>query len=381
MVRGCSWRRTIAAAGSAVAAVGLLVAGGSPVAGATAWQVVASPNVAGSNYNELDATLATSATQAWAVGFSRVGFPAPFRAMAQRWNGTTWSLVPTAPVPAADDTRLHGLSGTGPADLWAVGADINASGSQVSLIEHWNGSAWSRIPSPAGEPAASELVSVSALSPTDAWAVGDARPGFSFTTLIEHWDGTAWHVVADAGFLATGFNHLSSVAAISANNVWAVGRTGRHPNPIIEHWNGTSWTQVAQPAHGYNSTLQSLAVVSASDIWAVGGTDVTNTLVEHWNGTVWSVVASPNSGAQNAQSFLSGAVALGPRDVWAVGSASTFSSPQTLTEHWDGTAWTIAPSPSPGSSSLAAVGGRPAGPLFAVGAKPGSTYTTLILQH
>ncbi len=92
-------------------------------------------------------------------------------------------------------------------------------------------------------------------------------------------------------------------------------------------------------------------------------------------------MASPNSGALNAQSFLTGALPLGPLDVWAVGSASTFGSPQTLTEHWDGTAWTIAPSPSPGPSSLAAVGGRPAGPLFAVGARPGSTYTTLILQH
>jgi hypothetical protein len=153
--------------------------------------------------------------------------------------------------------------------------------------------------------------------------------------------------------------------------------SGGTPNPIIEHWNG----EVPQPAHGYDSTLQSLAVVSASDIWAVGGTDVTNTLVEHWDGTAWSIVASPNSGAQNAQSFLTGAAAVGHNDVWAVGSASRFGSPLTLTEHWDGTAWTIAPSPSPGASSLAAVAGRPAGPLFAVGARPGSTYTTLILQH
>ena len=68
-------------------------------------------------------------------------------------------------------------------------------------------------------------------------------------------------------------------------------------------------------------------------------------------------------------------------DIWAVGSASTFGSPQTLAEHWDGTAWSIGASPSLGVSSLAAVGGRPAGPLFAVGARPGSTYTTLILQH
>jgi hypothetical protein len=103
--------------------------------------------------------------------------------------------------------------------------------------------------------------------------VGDGRPGGSFTTLVEHWDGGVWRVVADAGFAGTGFNHLSAIAAVSANDVWAAGRIGRHPNPIIEHWNGTTW----------------------------------------------SIVASPNSGALNAQSFLTGALPLGPLDVWAVG--------------------------------------------------------------
>jgi hypothetical protein len=318
MVRRFAWRGMVAVCGG-VALVGSLAAGSGVATGATSWQAVTSPNVAGSNYNELDATLVTSPSQAWAVGFSRVGFPAPFRALAQRWTGTAWTTTPTAPVPAADDTRLHGLAGTGPGDVWAVGSDAAPSGSQQSLIEHWNGTAWSRVPSPQGEPAAAELLSVSALSPTDAWAVGDGRPGGSFTTLVEHWNGTAWSVVADAPFAATRFNHLSAVAAVSANDVWAVGRIQRHPNPIIEHWNGTAWTEVPQPAHGYDSTLVSLAVVSASDIWAVGGTDVTNTLIEHWNGTTWSIVASPNSGALNAQSFLTGALPLGPLDVWAVG--------------------------------------------------------------
>jgi len=379
MVRGFAGRGMVAVCG--VALLGSFVAGSGVAAGATSWQVVASPDVAGSNYNELDATFVPTASAAWAVGFARVGFPAPFRALAERWTGTTWTIAPTAPVAAGDDTRLHGLGGTGAGDVWAVGSDTAPSGSEQSLIEHWNGSAWSRVPSPQGEPAAAELVSVSALSPTDVWAVGDGRPAGSFTTLVEHWNGTAWSVVADAAFGATGYNHLSAVAAVSANDVWAVGRIQRHPNPIIEHWDGTAWTAVPQPAHGYDSTLVSLAVVSASDIWAVGGTDVTNTLVEHWDGTAWSIVPSPSSSAPNAQSFLTGAVALGHSDVWAVGSASTFSSPLTLTEHWDGTAWTIAPSPSPGPSSLAAVGGRPAGPLFAVGAKAGSVSSTLILQH
>ncbi len=373
--------RVIAAVSSAVAMFGWAEATARPVAAAGSWRVVSTPNVAGSNYNELDATQLTSPTEAWAVGFARVGFPAPFRALAEHWNGTAWTLAATAALPGADDTRLHGLGGTGPGDVWAVGSDTTPGGSQGTLIEHWNGSAWSRLPSPAGEAAGAELLSVSAINASDVWAVGDARPNGSFTTLVEHWDGRAWRLVADAGLPATGFNHLTAVAAVSARDVWAVGRLYRHPNPVIEHWDGTAWTEVTQPAHGYDSALQSLAVVSASDIWAVGGTDVTNSLVDHWNGTAWSIVASPNSTAQNAQSFLAGVAALGPSNVWAVGSASVFGSPQTLTEHWDGTGWSIVPSPPAGGGNLAAVAGGPAGPLFAVGAVPGSTYTTLILKQ
>ncbi len=34
-------------------------------------------------------------------------------------------------------------------------------------------------------------------------------------------------------------------------------------------------------------------------------------------------------------------------DVWAVGEYIDFGSFHTLTEHWNGTVWSVVPSPSP----------------------------------
>jgi hypothetical protein len=185
---------------------------------------------------------------------------------------------------------------------------------------------------------------------------------------------------------------LAGVVAISATDVWAVGNNGGGSNgqALIEQWNGTSWNVVPSPKpvgpsssapnavtagskrtptptpsptpSSTFSALNGVAAVSASDIWAVGnaGNSTTNlTLTEHWNGTSWSVVRSPNAGTSFNTLF---AVATDlTADVWAVGSFQTTSGTQTLIEHWNGTAWSVVPSPNGNSASgssndLAALG-------------------------
>ena len=44
---------------------------------------------------------------------------------------------------------------------------------------------------------------------------------------------------------------------------------------------------------------------------------IDQTLTEHWNGTAWSVVASPNLGTSD--NVLYGVAAVAANDVWAVG--------------------------------------------------------------
>ena len=68
---------------------------------------------------------------------------------------------------------MASTSGTGPADVWAVGLE--------GSVQHFDGTAW--MPSPSGT--TDNLRGVWALAPDDAWAVG------AHGTML-HWDGMAW---------------------------------------------------------------------------------------------------------------------------------------------------------------------------------------------
>jgi hypothetical protein len=110
---------------------------------------------------------------------------------------------------------------------------------------------------------------------------------------------------------ASSLNFLRGVAAASANDVWAVGDSVVNPNDgvsvyhtLIEHWNGSAWTVIPSPNRGSgNNSLSAIAVRSTRDVWAVGYFDdltgsipIRRTLIQHWNGTSWTVVPSPNAG-------------------------------------------------------------------------------------
>ena len=56
-------------------------------------------------------------------------------------------------------------------------------------------------------------------------------------TVIEHWNGRAWTLVPSPAF-----GVLTGVAAASPSSAWAVGSWSAGPTAIIEHWNGTAWT-------------------------------------------------------------------------------------------------------------------------------------------
>jgi hypothetical protein len=356
----------------------VLLAAGPAASAATALHAVPAPSPAGTSGADLVAAAAVGPTDAWAVGFDNVG-TATFQGtpLAEHFDGTRWSVAPTAPVSAGDDARLAAVAFTSATDGWAVGTDSNpATGTATSLIEHFNGAAWTRVPSPSGEPFRARLASVAAVSPTNAWAVGSGGNA----PLIEHWNGSAWSIVPGAVSSA----RLYGITALSASSVWAVGETGtRAVTPVIEHFDGTAWHLVAQPVNTYDSFLISVSATSPNDIWAVGGQSGGTSapvLLEHFNGTAWTEVPNPALPAGLAYNgWLRAVTALGPGDAWAVGSATTGSASQTLALHFDGTGWQVVPSANPPAADglLESVTGTgPGQPLWATGTGPTIATTT-----
>ncbi len=157
------------------------------------------------------------------------------------------------------------------------------------------------MPSPNKGPFPNSLSSVAAVAPDDVWAVGTwFTKAFDDRTLTLHWDGTAWHRVKspNAG-PASAANDLVSVSAVTTDDVWAVGMRGL--KTLTMHWDGTAWSVVRSPTPGGNADLGGVVAIGSDDAWAVGGfvdrdANAVRTLVEHWNGSTWSVVESANKG-------------------------------------------------------------------------------------
>jgi hypothetical protein len=202
---------------------------------------------------------------------------------------------------------------------------------------------------------------------------------------------------------------FASVSTTSATDGWAVGefmdknaighplaehRDGE-PNPtanFVAHWNGTTWSVVPSPClEGMNASacsgnsinlneLTGVTALSGSDAWASGSESNVKDMnfhipyVLHWNGTAWSLVKTPNRGGEG--SLLNGITALGADDVWAVGQTQSLNGAiKPLTERFNGSTWSLVPSPAPGSSgilpddSLAGVASPGGGLVFAAGAR------------
>jgi hypothetical protein len=271
---------------------------------------------------------AASAKNVWAVGYTAPGG----QTLTAHWDGSAWSVVPS-PSVGVGENRLTAVDARGAHDVWAVGWYSNGAVHQT-LIEHWDGSAWSVVASPNVASGDNELHGVTAIGGGDAWAVGLSGGPFSDTTLALHWDGTGWSVVHTPNPGTS--SALLDIDATAPGDVWAVGQQtmGATIGPLLLRWNGSSWED-----HSVVSVHAPAAVVAIgpSDAWAVGSQGG----VLHWNGTSWSEVSTPQEG----KGLLDGVAATSAGDVWAVGYSSQFASSFGLAEHFDGMAWTSQSTP------------------------------------
>jgi hypothetical protein len=300
---------------------------------------------------------ALSDRYAWAVGYGQVG--SALRTIIEHWNGRVWQRIPS-PNPPGNDS-LGGVAVTSTTNAWAVGESGNRS-----LILHWNGKSWRQVPSPA----LANLASVAATSAANAWAVGLNGNGM----VIEHWNGQAWRQVKSP----VSGGGLYGVTATSANNAWAVGDNGAQM--VILHWNGRSWGRVPAPSPKYGS-ITAVTATSAGNAWAVGSIFPPNSflgdvLIEHWNGHTWRL--DPASQPRKCGCVLLGVGASSARNAWAVGEDQNhLNFTDIVIEHWTGQRWRPVTSPVQ-EGLLDAVAATPSGRAWAVGS-PEQLNTSLII--
>jgi hypothetical protein len=356
----------------------------------SAWTSQAAANPAKNTFAHVNAVSCATAGSCEAGGYWEVQMTSnDQKALAEGWNGNAWQVQQAVAPPGATYNTLSGISCASASFCEAVGTHFDSAGNQDMLAETWNGQSWKIQPianpaNPYGSPDDNSLYNVSCVSAqfceaTGAGSVGaltEMWNGTSWTAQtrlgaadvelgqvtcastsfcmaaapsggMETWDGTSW----SAGPAVTGLTYIGSISCVSATACEAVGESNTGPEAAM--WNGASWTAQAVPGPS-NTVLSSVSCPTASSCEAVG--EVPNssfqegTVAESWDGSAWTVQSTPNPSATQG-SQLTGVSCTSATSCTAVGWYQSSAIPNfgeylTLVEVWDGTGWTIEPSPN-----------------------------------
>jgi len=309
----------------------------------SSWNVVASATPGSSA--TIGSMAALSSNDVWGVGgYSANAASWGSQPLAEHWDGSNWNLEATPNL--GGNGSLNGVSAVpgNPNDVYAVGVQwATQSSVRLTLTEHWNGSAWSVLPSPNPTNDWNQLDSVVAIAANDVWAVGYSYGPAGNQTLTEHFDGVSW-TLSPSPNVAGAVNRLVAVSATGPSDVWAAA------NQYFEHWNGSTWSIVTSSA---GSWVLSVLAISPVNAWAAGAV-LNRTLIEHWDGTSWNIVPSPNSNLSTDNELFS-ISGITDNNIWTAGIGQSSGTTAPLTEHWNGSTWSIVSDPTPPDTDIYSV--------------------------
>jgi hypothetical protein len=354
---------------SACTAVGQYTAPGGAAAAlaevwdGTSWTTQSTPNTPGAN-DSLDSVSCMSQGACTAVGHS-FGFFDTRVSLAERWDGTSWTIQTTPNPVGSSFVYLRGVSCTTPSACTAVGFYTNSAGLQVTLAEVWDGTDWTiqSTPNPAG-PSFVGLFGVSCSAPSACTAAGESQDSSAAQlALAERWDGSSWTIVdtpnpAGADPLGT---ELARVSCSTVSRCVSVGISSTEL--LAESRNGSTWTiqDTPSPAGAQRSLLVGVSCTSPPACVAVGSyvdsAGARHTLAAGWDGDNWSLQPVPlPAGARSGSLF--GVSCTSPMACIAVGNyVNGAGTTVTLVEGWDGTSWSVVQSPNPAGARDSELGG------------------------
>jgi hypothetical protein len=304
----------------------------------TRWSRAAMPKPAGADEVTIDAVACPSRTECVAVG---TGYPpgssrAVIFPFADYWNGTRWTTGRAASFGSAD--FLASVACPAARSCYAVGNYTPKGAASAPLVEHWNGSTWSRqaVSVPRGT-SDGWLQGVSCSSAKFCVAVGNDGSGI----LTERWNGSGWFMSAPRSGSSAG---LYGVSCPSATSCFAVGSTlTKSGGSLVERWNGRAWSASTTPVprNASFAALQSVSCTSAARCLAVGEDGSPGVYADSWNGSGWHLVPMTTTGGHIGA--FSAVNCLAATSCAALGATTQFAaSARSESAFWNGTRWKVA---------------------------------------
>jgi len=272
----------------------------------------------------------------------------------------TWRVV--IAIRPATGARVFMSSVSAPAagDVWAVGGTLTAPDQSYSVLEHWNGRTWKRVPVPgAGTPFFPYQVAAS--SAADVWVFGldhgIASPRWA------HWNGRSWtagplpviKVAGDASPAVT----ITAAASAGPGGVWVAGtvadqdsKFGLPAQAFLASYDGHTWR--VYPVPRSMPDVVGISALSRTDVWAaatggqgtsgVGASTSDGNVLLHWNGRSWQSIPAPKNVSIAAVAGES------VHSAWVAGSMPG-KGPDHLTSvagagYWNGQRWTLVTDPA-----------------------------------
>jgi hypothetical protein len=247
--------------------------------------------------------------------------PSPHAASSPPCTPRTEPLDRAATIGIAggfDDVWLDG-----PDDGWAVGSNGDPKIGATAVLAHWDGSTWTPTSDLSGTSSIEVLHGVDGSEPADVWAVGWTSDGSVRNALAARFDGSSWTATEAPEDAA-----LFDVRSLAVDDAWAVGSIG-NPEVVQEramalHWDGSLWTRAQLPVGGGRSGLNAIAGTSG-DLWAVGYHHH-GPLLLHYDGTRWTRSFGLDTGGPP------NAVAVWQGTIWLAGSSILRGDGSAFTE-------------------------------------------------
>jgi Tol biopolymer transport system component len=229
--------------------------------GAT-WSQVTLPTVDCAGHVELQAISCPSTTFCMAAGTSLIGEQPPYAMLTEVWDGVSWSIAPSSPLPTA------GPSGFGIQALSCPATNACASlvvGNNQTYLFLWDGTTWSVGPSPTFT-----KLDMSCRALTNCLTVGSS--GGAAPAVAQTWNGTTWAPTAAPPDSTAGY--FSGVSCVSSTTCEAVGTfaTTGTSGVVADQWDGNNWTSVPNPRpSSWSSTaLERVSCPTVSFCMAIG---------------------------------------------------------------------------------------------------------------